>query len=74
VEQVLAFFEQCKFPIEGVQAGEVNGESLVNLYEDPDAESLFTAPAPDGLGFNKLMFKGRLKTEMQKLLMPQEIP
>jgi hypothetical protein len=52
----------------------VNGESLVNLYADPDAESLFTAPAPDGLGFNKLMFKGRLKTEMQKLLMPQEIP
>ena len=68
VEQVLAFFERCKFPTEGVQSGEVDGESLVNLYQDPDAESLFTAPAPDGLGFNKLMFKGRFKKEMEKLV------
>jgi len=68
VEQVLAFFERCKFPTEGVQSGEVDGESLVNLYQDPDAESLFTAPAPDGLGFNKLMFKGRFKKEMEQLV------
>ena len=68
VEQVLAFFERCKFPTEGVQSGEVDGESLVNLYQDPDAESIFTAPAPDGLGFNKLMFKGRFKKEMEKLV------
>ena len=68
VDQVLAFFERCKFPTEGVQSGEVDGESLVNLYQDPDAESLFTAPAPDGLGFNKLMFKGRFKKEMEKLV------
>ena len=56
-----------------MQAGEVNCEAFVNLYQDPDAESLFTAPEPDGLSFNKLMFKGSLKTEMQKLLMPQEM-
>ena len=68
VEQVLAFFERCKFPTEGVLSGEVDGESLVNLYQDPDAESLFTVPAPDGLGFNKLMFKGRFKKEMEKLV------
>jgi len=68
VEQVLAFFERCKFPTEGVQSGEVDGESLVNLYQEPDAESLFTAPAPNGLGFNKLMFKGRFKKEMEKLV------
>ena len=65
---MLAFFERCKFPTEGVQSGEVDGESLVNLYQDPDAESIFTAPAPDGLGFNKLMFKGRFKKEMEKLV------
>jgi hypothetical protein len=68
VDQVIAFFERCKFPTEGVQAGEVDGESLVKLYQDPDAESLFTTPAPDGLGFNKLMFKGRFKKEMEKLV------
>jgi flagellar biosynthesis GTPase FlhF len=66
VDQV--FFELCKFPTEGVQSGEVDGESLVKLYQDPDAESLFTTPAPDGLGFNKLMFKGRLQKEMEKLV------
>jgi transcriptional regulator with XRE-family HTH domain len=68
VEQVIAFFEGCKFPTEGVQAGEVDGESLVNLYQDPDAERLFTTPAPDGLGFNKVMFKGKFKKEMEKLV------
>jgi serine/threonine protein kinase len=68
VEQVIAFFERCKFPTEGVQAGEVDGESLVNLYQDPDAEILFTTPAPDGLGFNKVMFKGKFKKEMEKLV------
>ena len=73
MKQVLAFFEQCKFPTEGVQAGVVNGEALVTLYQSPEAESYFTTPAPNGFGFNKLMFKGRLKTEMQKLLMPQEM-
>jgi len=68
VEQVLAFFERCNFPTEGIQAGEVDGQSLLNLYQDSDAESLFMAPAPDGLGFNKLMFKGRFKKEMDKLV------
>ena len=66
VDQV--FFELCKFPTEGVQSGEVDSESLVKLYQDPDAESLFTTPAADGLGFNKLMFKGRLQKEMEKLV------
>jgi hypothetical protein len=50
------------------RSGAKNFQSLVNLYQDPDAESLFTAPAPDGLGFNKLMFKGRFKKEMEKLV------
>ena len=40
----------------------------MNLYQNPDAESLFTAPSPDGLVFNKLMFKGRFKKEMEKLV------
>jgi len=68
VEQVVAFFERCNFPTAGIQAGEVDGQSLLTLYQDSDAESLFMAPAPDGLGFNKLMFKGRFKKEMDKLV------
>ena len=68
VEEVLAFFKQYNFPTEGIKAGEVDGKSLVNLYQDSDAESLFMAPAPDGLGFNKLMFKGRFKKEIDILM------
>jgi len=68
VEQVLEFFERCKFPTEGIRAGQVDGGSLLELYQDADAQSLFMAPAPDGLGFNKLMFKGRFKKEMDKLV------
>ena len=68
VEQVLAFFERCNFPTAGIQAGDVDGHSLLVLYQDPDAEGLFMGPAPDGLGFNKLMFKGRFKKEMDKLV------
>ena len=67
VQQVIAFFEQLNFPTAGVESNKVDGESLVNLYQDPDAESLFTDPAPEGLGFSNLMFKGRLKKEMQNL-------
>ena len=64
VDQVLGFFESCKFPTAGVSAGQVDGNTLVSLWEDSDVEDIFTAPAPDGLGFNKLMFRGRLKREM----------
>ena len=63
MEQVLEFFERCKFPTEGIRAGQVDGGSLLELYQDADAQSLFMAPAPDGLGFNKLMFKGRFKSD-----------
>jgi len=68
VDQVLGFFESCKFPTAGVSAGQVDGNTLVSLWEDSDVEAIFTAPAPDGLGFNKLMFRGRLKREMICLL------
>ena len=29
---------------------------------------LFTAPAPDGMGFNKLMYRGHFKNEIAKLV------
>jgi hypothetical protein len=70
-EQVLSFFERCKFPTAGIEAGEVDGGALLALYRatllSKDAEELFTTPAPEGLGLNKLMFHGLFKSEMAKL-------
>ena len=74
VEKVLAFFERCNFPPEGTQAGIVDGASLLALYQDPDADSLFMGPTPDGFGFNKLMFKGRFKKEMERLVAKPLLP
>jgi hypothetical protein len=67
VEQVLSFFEQCNFPTAGVMAGEVDGRTLLRLFQDDDAEAIFTASAPEGMGFNRLLFKGRFKKEMANL-------
>jgi hypothetical protein len=76
-DEVLSFFEHCKFPTAGIQAGEVDGGALLKLYRAytdatnahtaKDAEELFTTPAPEGLGLKKLMFRGRFKSEMAKL-------
>ena len=67
VDQVLILFRRCKFPTEGIVANNVDGPALLSLYADADAEEMFTAPVPDGLGFNKLLFTGRFKNEMAKL-------
>jgi hypothetical protein len=67
VEQVLSFFEQCKFPTAGVMAGQVDGMTLLSLFQDDDAEAIFTAPAPAGMGFNRILFKSRFKREMANL-------
>ena len=67
VAEVVAFFERCRFPTAGVLAGEIDGKTLLELCADEDAEAIFTAAAPDGLGFNRLMFIGRFRTEMALL-------
>jgi hypothetical protein len=67
VQDVVSFFEKCGFPTEGVEAAQIDGPTLLDLYSAADAETTFTAAVPDGLGFNRLMFKGRLKTEMARL-------
>ena len=46
----------------------MDGATLVSLWREGDAEALFTAAPPDGLGFGKLLFRGRFTTEMRKLL------
>jgi len=68
VDQVMAMFELHKFLSEGLRQGQVDGETLVSLWREPDAEALFTAAPPDGFGFGKLLFRGRFTTEMRKLL------
>ena len=67
VAQVLSFFEQCKFPTAGVMTGQVDGMTLLSLFEGDDAEANFTAPAPEGMSFNRLLFRGRFKKEMVNL-------
>jgi len=66
-EDVLSLFEKCKFPTQGIKDGLIDGQTLIALYEDADAENLFTNAYPDGLGLNKLMYKARLKTDFKML-------
>ena len=66
-EQVVMFFEDKGFPTEGIKAGKIDGGALLELLHADDAVELFTAPVPDGMGFNKLMYRGRFKSEMAKL-------
>ena len=66
-EQVVSFFEDKGFPTEGIKAGKIDGGALLELLHADDAMELFTAPVPDGMGFNKLMYRGRFKSEMAKL-------
>ena len=42
----------------------MDGNTLLPLWEDSDAEAIFIAPVPNSLGFNKIMFCERLKSEM----------
>ena len=64
-EDVLIFFRRCNFPTAGVEAGEIDGSALLELLHADDAEELFTEPVPDGLGFNKVMFRGRFRSEIR---------
>jgi hypothetical protein len=67
VDQVLSFFERCRFPTSGVVEGQVDGMTLLSLYQDKDAEAIFTTPTPEGMGFNRLLFRGRFRVEMTNL-------
>jgi hypothetical protein len=49
--------------------GQVDGSTLLTLYRDSNAAALFTAPVPEGFGFNTLLFRGRFKKEMDNLLL-----
>jgi len=67
-EDVLIFFQRCNFPTEGVETGELDGSALLELLNADDAEVLFTEPVPDGLGFNKVLFRGRFQSEIRSAM------
>jgi hypothetical protein len=68
VDRVVAMLQSLKLPTEGAKEGQVDGSTLESLFREDDAEALFTAPPPEGLGFSKLQFRGRFTVEMRKLL------
>ena len=65
VEQVVEFFERLGFAAAAVRDGSVDGNTLLQKFEEEDVD-FFTQPPPDGLGLTKLQFKGRLRTELQR--------
>ena len=65
VQQVAEFFESMGFGADTVRDGSVDGETLLQKFEEEDAD-FFTEPAPEGLGLTKLQYKGRLRTELQR--------
>lgn len=59
------FFVRCNFPTKGLRDNQIDGGSLVALFLDKDREKNFCNSVEEGgLGFTKLLFKGRLKKEM----------
>ena len=67
VEQVEQLFVRLNFPTVGIVENQVDGGSLGILCADPDAEAMFCLPAPEGMGFPPILFKGRFKKEMAQL-------
>jgi len=68
VDTVYAMFRKFKFPTLGLLAKFIDGPELMRRYSAPDAEEKFMAPFPFGFGFNKLLFRGRFRSEMERLL------
>lgn len=64
---VVAFFQAHGLPTEGVHAGQVDGGALLALLADPEAEALFCKPPPDGLGLNRLQYRGKLHAQLKRL-------
>ena len=63
VQQVAEFFERLGFPADAVRHGSVDGETLLQKFEEGDSD-FFTQPTLEGLGLTKLQYNGRLRTEL----------
>ena len=72
VEDVVRFFAEHGFPTEGVTLDQIDGATLLSLWDDPEAGDVFTAAVPDGLGFDVGVFDGRFKEVMAALQASEE--
>lgn len=66
-DDVVLFFEDNGFPTDAIYSASVNGISLIYLYEDEDAYSMFTDPLPSGFGLSNEMFHGKLVDAMSSI-------
>lgn len=66
-DQVKEFLQHNGYPTDGVDAGAVDGGSLIKIFFDPHARDNFCEPAPDGMGFEPDAFE-RFKPQMRELL------
>ena len=63
VQEVVDFFERVGFQSVGVRDGSVDGNTLLEKFQEEDVD-FFTQPTPEGLGLSKLQYNGRLRTEL----------
>ena len=66
--KVKAFLHDNGYPTDGVDAGAVDGASMIKMFFDPQARENFCEPVPDGMGFDPEVFETRFKPQMHELL------
>ena len=66
--KVKAFLHDNGYPTDGVDAGAVDGASMIKMFFDPQARENFCEPVPDGMGFEPEVFETRFKPQMRELL------
>ena len=66
--QVKTFLHHHGYPTDGVDAGAVDGASMIKMFFDPQARENFCEPVPDGMGFEPEVFETRFKPQMRELL------
>ena len=66
--KVKAFLHDNGYPTDGVDAGAVDGASMIKLFFDPHARANFCEAVPDGMGFEPEVFETRFKPQMRELL------
>ena len=67
-DDVKEFLQVNGYPTDGVDAGAVDGASLIKLFFDPEAHQNFCEPVPDGMGFDPDSFETHFKPRMLELL------
>ena len=66
--KVKTFLHDNGWGADGVDAGAVDGASLIKLFFDPHARENFCELVPDGMGFDPNVYETRFKPQMRELL------